>query len=195
MGVDIGFHIEIRRKGNWLPVVWKLPEEIMEGFHDGESEDGWIEEDAIILGRFYHFQDFLECSGVRYGLPEDITEHFKKVYNETHEKWSIGYFSLADLNSYCQRAEFDAITQMLRKRDGEIKKQLNRIEALLTHKTISEDASEEEPFEEEYEDYENTYQEYLNETCLIRKLRDNVCAIKDEMWLNDSEVRILFFPC
>ena len=72
MGVDIGFHIEVRKKNKWIPVVWKLREEIADPYMEYKNVDGWVEIDAIISGRFYHFDDFLESSASRQGLPEDI---------------------------------------------------------------------------------------------------------------------------
>jgi len=197
MGVDIGFHIEVRKKNKWIPVVWKLHEEIADPYMEYKNVDGWVEIDAIISGRFYHFDDFLESSASRQGLPEDISERFKRTYDEEHEAWGIGYFSLADLNNYCQRAEYNVIIHMLEQRDGKLKQQLNRIEDLLRQKPVLE-KSHDEDFDDmdyDYEDVHNTYQEFLNESFLIRKLRDEVCGITDDIRIDDSEIRILYFAC
>lgn len=194
MGVDIGFHIEVRKKSKWIPVVWKIPRKLAGYVQDCDKGKTWIEKDEIISGRYYHFDDFLESSAARHGLPDDITERFKTIFNEEHETWGIGYFYLTDLNSYLQQAEFNAISRMIEKRNGKIEAQLNRIEALLSNNLNLENAANEDP-DEDYETEENVYQEYLNDTFLVRNVRDTIRGITEEMWVEDSDVRVLYFAC
>ena len=194
MGVDIGFHIEVRKKSKWIPVVWKIPRKLAGYVQDCDKGKTWIENDEIISGRFYHFEDFLENSAARRGLPDDITDRFKKIFNEEHESWGIGHFYLTDLDSYCQHEELKVISRMFEKRNGKIEAQLNRIEALLSHKVNLESTAKEDP-DEYYETEESVYQEYQNETFLVRKLRDTIRGITEEMWVEDSEVRVLYFAC
>lgn len=194
MGVDIGFHIEVRKKSKWIPVVWKIPRVLAGYVRDCDKGKTWIEMDEIISGRYYHFEDFLESSAARHGLPDDITERFKKIFKDEHETWGIGYFYLTVLNSYLQQAEINAITRMLEKRNGKIAAQLNRIEALLSHNLNLENAVNEDP-DEDYETEESVYKEYQDDTFLVRKLRDTIRGITDEMWVEDSDVRVLYFAC
>lgn len=194
MGVDIGFHIEVRKESKWIPVVWKMPRELAGYVRDCDEEKVWIEKDEIISGRYYHFDDFLKGSAGRHGLPDDITERFKTIFKDEHETWGIGYFYLTDLNSYLQQAEINAITRMLEKRNGKIAAQLNRIEALLSHNLNLEKATNENP-DEDYETEESVYEEYLDDTFLVRKVRDIIRGITEEMWVEDSDVRVLYFAC
>lgn len=194
MGVDIGFHIEVRKKSKWIPVVWKIPRVLAGYVRDCDKGKTWIEMDEIISGRYYHFEDFLESSAARHGLPDDITERFKKIFKDEHETWGIGYFYLTDLNSYLQQAEINAITRMLEKRNGKIAAQLNRIEALLSHNLNLENTVNEDP-DEDYETEESVYKEYQDDTFLVRKLRDTIRGIIDEMWVEDSDARVLYFAC
>lgn len=193
MGVDIGFHIEVRKRSKWEPVVWRLPEKLAHNiYEDSKVEGPWIEHDTIISGRYYHFEDFLEST--KHCLPNDISDRFKKVFEDDHELWGNGYFYLSDLANYCEQVEYNAVIKMLNKRDATIKTQLNRIEALLKHEHVVEESNDVND-EEGYEDVENAFQEYQGDTFLIKKLRDTVRGITDAMWLDDAEIRILYFAC
>lgn len=83
---------------------------------------------------------------------------------------------------------------MLEKRNGKIAAQLNRIEALLSHNLNLENATNENP-DEDYETEESVYEEYLDDTFLVRKVRDIIRGITEEMWVEDSDVRVLYFAC
>lgn len=193
MGVDIGFHIEVRKRGKWEPVVWRLPKDLaLSIYEDTKVECLWIEHDAIISGRYYHFEDFLEST--IHSLPNDISDRFKKIFEDDHESWGNGYFYLSDLVNYIDQVEYNAVVKMLNKRDRTIKTQLNRIEALLKHEHVVEEPGDVDD-EEDYGYVENAFHEYQGDTFLIKKLRDTVLGITDAMCLDDAEIRILYFAC
>lgn len=77
MGVDISFHIEVRCKDKWRPLVWQTPMELKSYLYKEDEGKDWYTGHCCFWCRYYHFGDFLEDHATT-GLPEDVSPEMKE---------------------------------------------------------------------------------------------------------------------
>ena len=81
MGVDVSFHIEVRRKNVWRPFIWQTPMEFCSDILKKDEDKEWQTNSCCYWCRYYHFRDFIEdCAKI--GLPDDVSPEMKEKLSE-----------------------------------------------------------------------------------------------------------------
>lgn len=193
MGVDIAFHIEVRRKDKWHAFVWQTPAALAEYSKDEDEGGRWQNHMCCYCCRYYHFQDLIEDSpSSRSGLPEDCSEEIRKKIEDYEPN---GYINFEDVIHFCDEAEKNMLFNLTKSKECQTAKALRRIEKLLRQKPIPK------TLEADNDCYSNMslkeiYEEYLDEVAYCSSLRDIVCALLDDYYsVSASDVRLVYCLC
>ena len=189
MGVDISFHIEVRHRNEWRPLIWQMPMELKSHKDEKDEGKGWFTNSCCYWCRYYHFRDFLDDYG-NVGLPDDVSPQMKTELSDY--EMGQGYFMLSNLSNFCEQQEKDLLVRLLQSRDYQITKQLNRIERFLKQEPTTKDESDEISYEgmsikEIYEDFQDEYWYYQSLHLSVRGFLKGANNHKD-----DKDIRILY---
>lgn len=192
MGVDISFHIEVRHRDKWRPLIWQMPMEL-KSYKDEEDEGrDWHTNSCCFWCRYYHFRDFLEDYAER-RLPDDVSPEMKEKLSRY--EMGQGYFLLSDLSDFCEQQEKDLLLQLLQARDYQITKQLNRIEKYVKQEPVTTKESDGDIYDrrdikEIYEDFQDEYWYYRSLHLSVRGFLKGARSFVD-----DKDVRVLYVIC
>ena len=192
MGVDISFHIEVRYRDKWRPLVWQTPMELKSFVNEKDKEKERNSNNCCFWCRYYHFSDFIEDHATR-GLPSDVSPEMKVL-----EKYEMGndYFLLSDLTHFYDTEEKKMLSHMLQSRDYQMVKQLNRIEKYVKQKPLAKKDTlgysyyEERTIKEIYDDFQEECWLFLRLQMAVHSFLDGA-----DIFADDNEVRILYAIC
>lgn len=190
MGVDVSFHIEVRRKNVWRPFIWQTPMEFCSDILKKDEDKEWQTNSCCYWCRYYHFKDFLDDCAKR-GLPDDVSPEMKEELSGY--EMGNGYFSLSDLNHYYETEEKNMLAHMLQSRDYQMVKQLNRIEKYLKQKPLTKKDNlsfiyyEERTIKEIYEEFMDELWFFQSLVMIIRSFSANAF-----FYAKDDDIRILY---
>ena len=83
MGVDVSFHIEVRRKNVWRPFIWQTPMEFCSDIFKKDEDKEWQTDSCCYWCRYYHFRDFIEDCAKRCTTPKGrkaVTTDVSRIY-------------------------------------------------------------------------------------------------------------------
>ena len=193
MGVDISFHIEVRCRDKWRPVIWQTPMELKSYLYKEDEGKEWYMGHCCFWCRYYHFSDFLEDHATT-GLPEDVSPEMKEELSGY--EMGNGYFMLSELSHFYDEKEQEMLSHMLQSRDYQMVKQLNRIERYVKKKPLAKKESEAYcPYEgmtikEIYDDFQDEYWLFLRLLMAVRSFLDGA-----RVYADGDKVRILYAVC
>lgn len=192
MGVEISFHIEVRCRDKWRPLVWQTPMELKSFVNEKDKEKEWNSNNCCFWCRYYHFSDFVENHTTR-GLPSDVNPDMK--FLEEYEMGN-GFFLLSDLTHFYDTEEKKMLSRILQSRDYQMVKQLNRIEKYVKQKPLAKkdiigyNYYEERTIKDIYNDFQEEFGLFLRLQMAVRSFLEGA-----DIYADDNEVRILYGIC
>lgn len=190
MGVDISFHIEIRKKEKWLPMVIQTPMELVSYQDEEDKGKEWYMQDEVYYCRYYHFSDFIEDKAVEH-VPDDCSEVFLKELSES--EMGTGYFMFSDLCDFCKDAEKELGKRLKESRENLLRLQLNRIEKAVTGKPAPKIKKQDNDYYSGMSE-SRIREEFDDEYCYFFDLRDaiRVWGKLSGSYVADADIRILY---
>ena len=193
MGVDISFHIEVRKGEKWFPLIWQTPVKLQSYISEEDEGKEWTQNDCCFWCRYYHFSDFVDEHATR-GLPKDVSTEMKEELSKY--EMGNGYFLLSDLSHFYHTEEEKMLSHLLQSRDYQLVKQLNRIEKFVKQKPLAKKDTEisypyrDRSIKEIYNDFNEEFGVYLGLIMAVRSSLDGSYIHAD-----DNRVRILYCIC
>jgi len=195
MGVDISFHIEIRRQNQWHLMTVDSPQ-----WEKYDNENNIFKTEVYNV-RYYHFEDFLDEAGSHIqGKKEILSPELQLLLNDEYAKMGYGVFMYDDLLQHCEALEKKLISGISHAGIYSIKAQLDRIEQRLAGNGNTPDAEPSDEREQLYEEVtpiEQMYDDFMWDYGCIFSLRDTVRALTTFGYthISTSDIRIFYLIC
>lgn len=195
MGVDISFHIEIRRQNQWHLMTVDSPQ-----WEKYENEDKIFKTEVYNV-RYYHFEEFLNEAGSHIRGKKDIlSPELQILLDDEDARMGYGVFMYDDLLLHCEALEKKLISGISHAGIYSIKAQLDRIEKRLAgndNTPEAEPSDEREQLYEEVTPIEQMYDDFMWDYGCIFSLRDTVRALTTFGYTHipTSDIRIFYLIC
>ena len=177
MGVDISFHIEVRKKGKWHALAWQIPKALE---NEPAGDGDWVTHHCRCTFRHYHIEYFLQNKAV-FDLPDDVTAETLGCLGEHGSK---GWFFYSDFVEYLNEKKECIFETLSRCREMEVINRLDRIERLARGEEvpIADDCDVGDfSIREIVEDYEDSI-------VFLKKLYWVVRVLTDDLDVEDTRI-------